>query len=304
MFRPNLQSLLNHYQGFLFDIWGVIHDGHHPYPGVVSLINDLIAENKQVIFLSNAPRPGHVLIQKLIDYGINIHRDNILSSGDVLRDQLKHFNDPVFTNLGKRFYHLGAERNHDILDGLDVLVTENLEEAHFVLLTAYIDEEEDLNQHDAFLKKALDLNLPLICANPDKDVVNGHKIRYCAGFLAEKYEKMGGKVHHYGKPHPAIFVNAIQLLKDRGVGERNKILMIGDTLETDILGAKNAGIDSALVLAGNAERLLFKVQENAVQQNEKASLLEFESDDQKNYLQTLFRRFDLKPTWVLSALAT
>jgi hypothetical protein len=47
--KANLRSIQHQYQAFLFDLWGVVHDGHSAFPGVVSLINELIACHKKVI---------------------------------------------------------------------------------------------------------------------------------------------------------------------------------------------------------------------------------------------------------------
>ena len=44
------------------------------------------------------------------------------------------------------------------------------------------------------------------------------------------------------------------VFKKAGKIPKNRILMIGDTFETDILGAQNSGIDSALVLTGNTRK--------------------------------------------------
>jgi len=257
---------------------GVIHDGINPFPQVIPFMNELIAQNKKVIFLSNAPRPGSLLIQKLRDLGIHVAPDMMLSSGDVVRSQLLHFSDSVFKTLGKRFYHLGAERNQDILSGLEVEVTE----------------------HDSFLKKALEFNLALICANPDIKVSHGHKMRYCAGILAKKYEKLGGVVHYYGKPYGAIFETAIQILKEKGDIDKKKILMVGDTLETDIQGANNAGIDSALVLTGNMGRQLVSAREDALAKVSDSESFHFNTE---NYLKKLFKEANCYPTWILSRLA-
>lgn len=295
---PNLQAIENQYESFFFDLWGVVHDGYNAFPGVVALINELIAKDKKILFLSNAPRPGLVLFQKLKDLGISLVPEMILSSGDIVRKQLMHFNDSVFKHLGKRFFHLGAERNKDILSGLNVDVTENLNEAEFVLLTAYMDEGEDLNRHDAFLIKALDLKLPFICANPDKDIDNGGKLRFCAGVLAEKYEKMGGSVYYYGKPFKALLESGIEILRNFGIVDQRKILMIGDTLETDILGASNVGIDSALVLTGNTARFLA----NAPEHLAKDEGFKPENSSLENYLQMIFKKVNIYPTWTLSRL--
>lgn len=256
--NSSITELLKLYDAFLIDVWGVIHDGVNPYAGVVDCLNHMISQGKHILFLSNAPRPGNILIQKIAQFGIHANLEMMLSSGDVTRYQLTHFEDPFFQGKGRCFYHLGAERNQDILAGLTLNLSNHLEEADIILMTAYIDEGEDLDQYDVFLEKALKLNKPIICANPDKEVINGDKIRFCAGFLAEKYEKMGGVVHYYGKPYPEIYRMALKRLQKTGNKdlELKNILAIGDTLETDIAGAQNMGIDSALVSTGNMERHL------------------------------------------------
>jgi len=250
-------QLLKYYEAFFVDVWGVIHDGINPYPNSIACLNHILSLGKKIIFLSNIPRPGNLTYQKLLGYGIHCSTEMVLTSGDIVRHQLIHFDDSVFKILEKKgkgrcFYHLGAARNHDILSGLKVDVTENLEEASFILLTAYLDEDEDLNQYNALFHKALMLDLPMVCANPDKILLNGNKRRYCAGVLAEQYQTLGGMVYYYGKPYPAIYEIAIEKMNEWGINDKKKIVMIGDTLETDILGARNVGIDSALVLTGNA----------------------------------------------------
>jgi HAD superfamily hydrolase (TIGR01459 family) len=281
----NIEKILDQYNGFTIDIWGVVHDGFKPYPGVVQCLNHMIALDKQIIFLSNAPRPGMVVAQKLLEFGINITSGMILTSGDIVRYQLQHFDDQVFKKLRKQFYHLGETRNQDILANLTVDTVDNIADADFILLTAFTEEGEDLSQFDADFKIAIEHKLPLICANPDKKIIHGHTYRYCSGIFAERYEEMGGKVHYYGKPYPAVYEVAFKQLALKGVNDKKKILMIGDTLETDIKGANKMGIDSALVLTGNMELHL---------QNKSDKLL---TTLQK--LEHIFAYYALSPTWVL-----
>lgn len=283
-----LEVLQTYYEGYIFDLWGVVHNGFEAYPGVLEYLKQLTALGKSIIFLSNAPRPAPILIQKLLSLGIIVTPEMVLTSGDMVREQLKHFNDEIFKTLGRRFYHLGADRNSDILAGISADVVNNLEEANFILLTAYMDVGEDLNQYDNLLKSAVSLNLPAICANPDKEIINGDKLRYCAGFLAEKIEKMGGTVHYYGKPYRAIYEEAFKRFHTKGIVEKNRILMIGDTLETDILGAKNACVDSALVLTGNMSILL------ANQAIENMPTIEC-----TKFLSALFKQYAVNPRWII-----
>jgi HAD superfamily hydrolase (TIGR01459 family) len=289
-------KIFDHYHAFLIDLWGVVHDGFQAYPGVVDSLNYLISQNKPIIFLSNAPRPDKVVMKKLIELGIHVTPDMILTSGDAVRHQLQHYEDPVFKQLGKCFYHLGAIRNQDILADIEANVTDNLDEANFILLSVFLDEGEDLQQFQPFLQEAHARKIPIVCANPDKVVIHGNSQRYCAGVFAAEYEKMGGTVHYYGKPHPAILEFALKKLKHKGVQDKSKIIMIGDTLETDIQSAKIMGVDSALVLTGNMEIILAKNNiKNHVQNPNDISLI--------NCLNNHFKKSDLTPTWIIPSLA-
>jgi HAD superfamily hydrolase (TIGR01459 family) len=188
---------------------------------------------------------------------------------------------------GHNAYHIGALRNQDILSGFDhtiVKATDNLTEANFILLTAYLDEGEDLNQFKQLFSQALELKLPAICANPDKIIPNGNKKRYCAGVLAEQYKAMGGEVYYYGKPDVKVFELAYSQLEQQVI-DKSRVAMIGDTIDTDILGANNFGIDSIMVLTGNG-----------------ASLVRYESELHIN-LSAAYNTYGILPKWVINKLS-
>ncbi len=275
-----MHRLFARYDAFIIDLWGVVHDGVYAYPGVVQTLNNLIAQ-KTVLFLSNAPRPAEVAMKKLIEEGIHAQPRHVLTSGDAVREQLIKWDDPVFSQLGRCLYHLGAAKNQDILSGLTLNTTTEIEKADFVLLSAFMEADEDLTQFDDLLHTALKAKLPLICANPDKIVVHGEGMRYCSGVLAEKYEKMGGTVFYYGKPNPRVYELAFKRLAAVGIHDKKRMLMIGDTLETDILGANNVGIDSAVVKTGNMEKLLIA----------------------GNSMEKILQNYGIMPTWVIDSLA-
>lgn len=245
-----LHTIFEDYDAFIIDLWGVVHDGFNPYPGAVECLNHIIESGKPVIFMSNTPRPWTVVFEKLRGFDINLKPPMILTSGDLVRDYLLE-KEKTDANHSETYYHLGAQGNTDILSGINIDLVDDIEKATKILLTLYVDEEEALSHYDLILKKGVDRKLEAICANPDKIVVNGDKNRYCAGVFAQRYEAMGGKVSYYGKPHAAIYQVALGRLESQGVYNRQRILMIGDTPDTDILGAIQAGISSALVLSGN-----------------------------------------------------
>lgn len=282
-YAVGLNEIFNNYDAFIIDMWGVVFDGFSPYPGAVDCLNHMIKSGRAIIFMSNAPRPAQLTVEKLLSFNIQATPEMMLTSGDVVRKHLQETNN-TNTIHREKYYHLGAHRNQDILSEITIDLVNDIKEADKILLTAYVDEDEDLNQYDNLLQEAAMNNLTAICANPDKIVINGNKNRYCAGTFAEKYEKMGGKVHYYGKPYSEIYKIAFQKLQALGIHNKNRILMIGDTLETDIAGAKMAGIESALVLSGNTSILL---------QGNTSNLA---------LIENLVEKHDIHPTWILEGL--
>lgn len=248
-FTQDFKELIPLYDGFFIDLWGVVHDGVKAYPGAVECLNKIISLGKKVLFLSNSPRPGSLNYEKLKELGINLKVKMVLTSGDLLREDMATPQAPLFQKLGPKFYHMGKDRNKDLLEGLSIQETEDLGGSDFILFSAYVDPEEDVHLYDQFLRECLELKKPFVCANPDREAIHGEKLRHCAGFFAYLYEQMGGEVYYYGKPYPLIFERGLERME--GV---KKIVMVGDTLETDIKGASLVGIDSALVLTGNAGR--------------------------------------------------
>jgi len=91
--------------------------------------------------------------------------------------------------------------------------------------------------------------VPMICANPDLVVERGDRLVYCAGALAAEYAAMGGEVSYAGKPHWPVYERALALLDElRGrPTAKDKVLAIGDGIETDLRGAHIAGLRSVFI---------------------------------------------------------
>jgi len=70
------------------------------------------------------------------------------------------------------------------------------------------------------------------------------------GTLAKKYQEMGGRVQYVGKPHKHIFQAALDELDAIGISDRDRIAMVGDSLQHDVQGAHNAGVRSVFVPGG------------------------------------------------------
>jgi HAD superfamily hydrolase (TIGR01459 family) len=249
----NLRAVADDYDGFIIDLWGVIHDGSVAYPGAAETLAALRGAAKKVVLLSNSPRRAESLVAMM--KGMGIPRDlysAVMSSGEAVHAELLTRKDPWFARLGRRCHHVGPPRDLHLFDGLD-LERVALEGAEFLLNTGPDDVEDKVEDYASLLDRALALGLPMICANPDLVVIHqGHEM-LCAGALAAYYEEKGGDVRYRGKPDPAIYQTCFALL---GIKDRRRILGIGDAFHTDMAGAHRAGIDALLCTGGiHAEEL-------------------------------------------------
>ena len=243
-----LSEIADGYDGFIVDLWGVVHDGVRPYPAALDALAHLAG--KPVLLLSNAPRraaSAQAMLRRMgVDDGLYT---GILTSGEATWLALRDRTDPWFARLGRRVYHLGPQRDRNVLEGLDLQVVATPGDASFVVNTGPDDDMNDPGTLETFvpeLSACLAAGLPMICANPDLVVMRDGVRILCAGSLARHYAAQGGDVASLGKPDPAIYATALAQL---GV-DRRRVLALGDSLHTDIGGAAGAGIDSLWVLGG------------------------------------------------------
>lgn len=247
-----LDEAIHKYDLVLFDLWGVIIEGDSTYPGVVEAVNNMITKTN-VMFLTNAPRPNFKVAENLRKWGItNAMANMVVTSGDIARQMIQAHNSN-FEGKTPKIYHLGEDRNEDILINFNHELTQDLDNADILLLSLYRDDHEDIHEFNNILKQAaFKKDLLILCSNPDTTIPKHGTIRYCAGYFAEIIEDFGGEVVYTGKPKEVIYNFVLQ--KQQHI-EKNRILMVGDTFETDIMGANKAEIHSALVLSGNSAPL-------------------------------------------------
>ncbi len=251
--KYNISELMDEYDAFFFDIWGVLHEGGDLYPGIINMMNKLSSHNKTVRLISNVPRLKTNTSQYLKDRGMNIDENMIFTSGELTRTILTESEKHLSRKI-QNIFHIGQDRNEEILSNLDISSVDHPSKADAILITSYRDFNEKQEDLIKTIEIATAYNKLAICANPDTQVLHQGNIRYCAGYFANIFEKLGGEVLYIGKPDKLIFEHCIKTLSS----EDHRILMVGDTFATDIKGANNAGIDSALVLTGNSRVLINK----------------------------------------------
>ena len=127
-------------------------------------------------------------------------------------------------------------------------MTEHIDQAGFILATgptAY--HTATLAEYTELLEVARTHQLPMICANPDRWVMHGKNRMMCAGAIGEYYERQQGIVYYFGKPLPAAFDACLSHMPGC---PRDRIMVVGDSLATDIGGAHASGLASVLVASG------------------------------------------------------
>ena len=243
-----LGEIAGRYDGLILDLWGVLHDGTAPFPGVVDALSRLKQAGKRLCVLSNAPRRAHLVEQRMNEIGlVRGLYDHVHSSGEEAWQHLLRRDDPFYAALGRRCYHIGPARDDNMLEGVDLERVAEIEEAEFILNTGPSGWDETVEQYEALLREARARDLPMVCANPDLVVVSQGRRAICAGVVAQRYEALGGRVRWHGKPFRPVYETCFAAL---GIADRRRLLAVGDSLRTDIAGANAAGIASLLVTGG------------------------------------------------------
>jgi HAD superfamily hydrolase (TIGR01459 family) len=250
----SVAPLAAEYDGFVLDLWGVIHDGVNAFPGAIDCLQRLHEAGKRFVFLSNAPRRADFIADGMVKMGIPAALcRGIVSSGEATYRELQTRRDPWYARLGRRCLHFGPDRDLNMFEGLDLERVADVAAADFVMNTGPWRDEETVADYEDRMRAALARRLPMVCVNPDLEVIRGGRRIVCAGALAQRYEELGGDVRYQGKPYPGIYGACFESL---GIADRRRIVAVGDSLRTDIAGAAAAGIDSVLVTGGlHAEEL-------------------------------------------------
>lgn len=253
-----LNILSNPYRGILLDAYGVFWGGSQVgvLPGCRETMEALVAQGKIVGILSNASQLAKAEKEKLAKHGLfeNQHYHFFLTSGEITKQLLSEQSLP-FPTPKKSYYLFGEDHprfaSHKVLFEGSPYRQTDLEAADFVYVAIPHIEGHDQTDPEAFRDKLIAIKkagLPLVVANPDHFAHEGSPPRAVVrqGAIGSLYEEMGGRVFYVGKPFDTPYAQAMKHFVHYGICDPAHVLMVGDTPETDIRGAKNFGMPSAL----------------------------------------------------------
>ena len=257
--KSGLQLVAKNYDLFFIDLWGVVHNGIKLFDNSIDVIENLTKEGKEVVLLTNAPRPNDPVINFLKTLGLKKFFENVFTSGEAA---LKYL---ISDFKKKNFYHIGSVRDYDLFEKFKHNKVSNIQDANYILCTGLLemhDRKSYLNVNLDFYKNLLSDNIlkEMICTNPDLVVDKGETREYCAGTIAKLFEEINGKVIYFGKPYPPVY-NLSTNIKNK------KVLCIGDNLNTDIKGANIQNFDSLLITDGIHKNEFIQMDSNEIFQN-------------------------------------
>ena len=251
----NFKSIIDQYDVIFFDAFGVIKTYQGLVPGVENTFAYLRDQKKEYYIVTNdASRSPAQLAESYHRMGLNaISQDFIVSSGMLTKEYLDlKVQDGIVA-------YLGTENSAHYIEssGLHTLPVSQINDSNIDKVNAliFLDDEgfdwcRDLNTTVNLLRKR---TIPAIVANTDHAYpLTESDVNIAIGGIAAMVENIVGREFiRFGKPDSQMFMFAYDLIRDRRAINKKDIVMVGDTLRTDILGGNKFGLDTVLVLTGN-----------------------------------------------------
>ena len=224
------------YQGIIFDVDGVLEFKGQAYPGAVDLLNGLRRKGVPIRILSNSTlKSRKSCTEKLNKRGFEVFEEEVVTASYATAQYLKTLNPRSCWVLLKR-------------EGLDEFrdFQHDMENPEYVVLGDYREDFNFVNLNKAL--KLISHGSKLVVMITEITDNSMGDLELTVGAYGQMLENAAGvKGTWIGKPNKYIFDIALRTME--GIG-RNKIVMIGDKIGADILGAQNAGIKSVLIKSG------------------------------------------------------
>jgi len=268
-------EVLERYDAFLLDQFGVLHDGKRTYEGSAECVRWLQEQGKRICVLSNSSKRRQESVERLqaLQCGMCTYLDvadvvkgvpaiSAFTSGELVFQALKALNgggaSPLLAlpSAERAFVFGNGDDDDEYLKAAGVTSVASVDDADFLLARGLFQIVGDSSltfqngdECDLYLRRAAERGLLMVVANPDLVRPDGNDSPM-PGQLALRYESLfGGSCVRVGKPHAAIYAEALAALESVGV-PKDRVAAVGDSVHHDVLGANDAGLDSIFVAGG------------------------------------------------------
>ncbi|MEE8046714.1 MAG: HAD-IIA family hydrolase [Dehalococcoidia bacterium] len=260
--QTDISSLIERYDALFFDSFGVLVDGVDALPGAIDLVQRMNDGGVNYFIVTNdASVSLAARINKFKSQGFDIPVERIVNSGSLIAGYFSQHD-----LQGSPTLVLGTQDSKDYTTaaGATLVELDGDIEPDVVVLghSGPHDWETTLEALLTLFSRRFTQGNPirLVLPNPDFIYPNGPGVfGFGAASFVDLLEQALERLHgshdelvasKLGKPHSPIFEEAV-----KRAGSSN-VVMIGDQIETDILGANKVGIDSAVVTTGINRRTL------------------------------------------------
>jgi HAD superfamily hydrolase (TIGR01459 family) len=267
--HTSFSELVDKYDGFILDQFGVMHNGKEGLPGATECVQKLSSLGKKLIILSNTSSTSEAALNKLPKLGFDkscisgavtsgeeasLHISKEYGSSETKKKAIwfTWADDTVPLKFLSKCGNIEPTTNIDEADfvishGTEVVRSQSNDPSDHLSLGSFMNDGDLTKVIDPILKKCIERNLPMVCANPDfimkrSDGTTGHM----PGKIAQKYEEMGGQCSYFGKPHVEHFKAC---LRELGL-DASRVAHVGDSLHHDIAGANASGIPCVFITGG------------------------------------------------------
>ena len=243
-----LRGIADQFDLYLIDQYGVLHDGIAAYPGAIDGFARLESSGRKVIVLTNSGKGASENQARLAALGFtgpNLHA--VVSSGGVALQLVSRGVLGTRFAIGADACVIGRRGDTYAFSSGDFRLVARPQDAAFLVFAGSDAPRTSLEAYSSMLTPAAQARVPAICVNPDITMIRDGQLVPAPGAIARVYENLGGQVEYIGKPHSAIFRHALTIAAP-GVDAR--VIMIGDSPEHDVYGAKALGLSTLLVRTG------------------------------------------------------
>jgi glycerol-1-phosphatase len=234
-----LSALIDAYDTALFDLDGVVYLGAAPAPNVPGALNELTRLGKKVMYVTNnAARSVPAVVDQLVGFGLQVGPANVLTSAQVAVSALANE-----LNKGAKILVCGSANLMGLLTQAGFEIVDTAADHPDAVIQGYdpdlswrrLDEATLAIQHGArWYATNADASRPT-----ERGLVPG-----VGGAISVIATALGGAPTVFGKPHQPLLAEALRRTNAQ------RAIFVGDRLDTDIVGARNSGLDSLMVFSG------------------------------------------------------